>query len=208
MVVGMTHDVKICGITSLDDAMDAIELGADYLGFHITKDTSYSLKIETLQNILNEIPSNIQKVAVFENPARQFVIDVATAFNFDVLEFIGNETPAFCREFARPYWKHFLDTRQMDLANLKTYEAEAFIIPVELNIAQSGVVGHWQEAKDAIQQYHRIFIDGDITEKNVDVALQLLKPQGVNLLESVESEPGKKSYRKMETLIKKIKNLD
>ena len=95
--------VKICGLTNIHDTLDAIELGADYLGFNFYPDAPRYIKPEDFAEIVPEIPPSVATVGVFVNADPQFVIDMATDFDITMLQFHGDEKPAYCQQFARPW---------------------------------------------------------------------------------------------------------
>ncbi|EKD41290.1 MAG: hypothetical protein ACD_73C00775G0001, partial [uncultured bacterium] len=69
--------VKICGITNIDDALDAVELGADFLGFNFYPDSTRYIEPEKAFSIIQEIPGAIKKVGIFVNADPQYVLDIA-----------------------------------------------------------------------------------------------------------------------------------
>lgn len=204
----MTVKVKICGLTNLDDAIDAIELGADYLGFVFYPESKRYVKPQDFANMTVEIPSEIPKVGVFVNADPQFVIDFATQFDLALLQFHGDETPEYCRQFARPYIKALRPKNETALTLIPEYACEAVLIDslVENAYGGSGVVGDWELTR-AAKKYGKIFLSGGLTPDNVEMAIHAVKPFAVDVSSGVEASPGKKDYRKMEEFIKKAKGM-
>ncbi|HKX11622.1 MAG TPA: phosphoribosylanthranilate isomerase, partial [bacterium] len=95
--------VKICGLTNLNDTLDAVELGADYLGFNFYPDSPRFLTFEKAVEIFQEIPNNIPKVGVFVNEDVQDVLDLAIELELDMLQFHGDESPQSLNEIGRPW---------------------------------------------------------------------------------------------------------
>jgi phosphoribosylanthranilate isomerase len=204
----VTTKVKICGLTNFDDAIDAIELGADYLGFVFYPESKRYVKPQDFANIAVEIPSEILKVGVFVNADPQFVIDFATQFDLALLQFHGDETPEYCRQFARPYIKAIRPKNEADLALIPSFECEAVLIDSLVGNAYggSGIVGDWELTR-AAKQYGKVFLSGGLNPGNVEMAIHAVKPFAVDVASGVESSPGKKDYRKMEEFIKKAKGM-
>src|SRR5262245_54367981 len=99
--------VKICGITNLEDALAAVEFGADALGFNFYSKSTRHVSPEKVEKILAEIPPSILRVGVFVNESEQVVRELSVDLELNYLQFHGDETPSYCEQFAVPYWKAF-----------------------------------------------------------------------------------------------------
>ncbi|MBU0505407.1 MAG: phosphoribosylanthranilate isomerase [bacterium] len=201
--------VKICGITNVDDAIDALELGADYLGFNFYSKSPRFLTYEKFDEILSEVPYSIGKVGVFVNEDVQTVIDVATHYELGFLQFHGEETPEYCNQFARPYIRAMRPQKESDLDVMASYDADFFLIDsyVQNAFGGTGVVSNWDLAKAAKEKHANIMLSGGLNPDNVELAVCSVRPYAVDVCSGVEEKPGKKSYRKMEEFIKIVKNL-
>jgi phosphoribosylanthranilate isomerase len=202
----MTILVKICGLTNLDDTLDAIELGADYLGFNFYPDSPRFIPPPKLALILDEIPDGIAKVGVFVNSNSQLVIEMGTQFNLDLLQFHGDESPEYCNQFGRPFIRALRPETETDLAVLEKYERDYVLIDanVQNSYGGSGVVSNWDLARQA-KKYAPLFLAGGLTCENIDLAISSVQPYAVDVASGVESSPGKKDYHKMEEFIRKVK---
>jgi phosphoribosylanthranilate isomerase len=202
----MSTQVKICGITTLDQAMDCMELGADYLGFNFYPDSPRFLTAPSAREIMTEVPSTIGKVGVFVNADPQLVIDVATELNLDLLQFHGDETPEYCRQFARPYMKAHRFQNESELEGIENFGGDYVLVDayVENAYGGTGVTANWDLARKA-KEHFPLFLSGGLNVDNVEVAIQAVKPFAVDVASGVESEDGSKSYRKIEEFIKKAK---
>lgn len=205
----MTVKVKICGLTNFEDTLDAIELGADYLGFNFYKDSKRFISLEKFEEIVQEIPYEVMKVGVFVNADPQFVIDIATEFNLDYLQFHGDETAEYCNQFARPYIRALRPEKESDLVGLSDFEAECFLVDsfVSHSYGGSGVVSNWDLAKKVKSDSHKpLFLSGGLTSENIEMAIGSVRPFAVDVASGVELEPGKKDYHKMDEFIKRAKS--
>ncbi len=205
----MTVKVKICGLTNFEDTLDAIELGADYLGFNFYKDSKRFISFEKFEEIVQEIPYEVMKVGVFVNADPQLVIDAATEFNLDYLQFHGDETAEYCNQFARPFIRAVRPERESDLAGLNDFEAEFFLVDsfVSHSYGGSGVVSNWDLAKKIKSDLQKpLFLSGGLTAENIEMAIGSVKPFAVDVASGVELEPGKKDYHKMDEFIKRAKS--
>lgn len=206
----MSVKVKICGLTNIEDTMDAIELGADYLGFNFYKDSPRFLKDQEFEKIILEIPFEIPKVGVFVNADPQRVIDLVTAFDINFLQFHGDETAEYCNQFARPYIRAFRPESEKDLEGIGDYHSEFFLVDsfVQDSYGGTGVVSNWDLARKVKKEHRQpLFLAGGLKTENVEMAIHSVKPFAVDVSSGVEEKVRKKSYRKMEEFIKTAKSI-
>lgn len=203
----MAVKVKICGITNLDDALDAVELGADYLGFNFYPDSPRYMKVVEVKRILQEIPQIVKNVGVFVNCDTALVSDIAVELGLNLVQFHGDETPKYCNQFGRPYMRAIRPESEKDLKGLEAFEADCFLVDafVHRSYGGTGVVSNWDLARKVKELGKPVFLSGGLTPENIEMAIQSVKPHGVDVTSGVEWEPGKKDYRKMEEFIKKVK---
>lgn len=202
----MTIKIKICGITNLEDALDAIELGADYLGFNFYPDSPRYIEPKKAAYIFDEIPFSVSRVGVFVNEEASKVIDLSTELNLDLLQFHGDETPEYCSEFARPVIRVFRPQSEIDLEKIRSYDVDYLLVDayVKNSFGGTGVISNWDLARSAAE--HRpLFLAGGLTADNVEIAIASVSPFAVDVASGVEESPGKKDYRKMEEFIKKAR---
>lgn len=205
----MTTKVKICGITNIDDALDAIELGADYLGFIFYPESKRFISPEKFAEILDDIPFEIKKVGVFVNSDPEMVIDLAVEFELDFLQFHGDEKPEYCNQFGRPFIKAIRPQNISDLEAIKKYECEFVLIDsfVQGSFGGTGIVSNWDLARKA-KDYKPLFLSGGLKTENVQTAISTVQPFAVDVCSGVEQRPGIKDYHKMEEFIKRVKGSD
>lgn len=203
----MSVQVKICGLTNLDDVMDAIELGADLLGFNFWPDSKRYLQPMEYIKIAKEIPSNVQKVGVFVNADQKLVTDFAIEGELDLLQFHGDERADYCNSFARPFIKALRPKVESDLEQLSDFEADYFLIDSNVTgtYGGSGVTANWDLARKAKEWGKPIFLAGGLKSDNIEMAIASVKPYGVDVSSGIELRPGKKDYHDMDEFIKKAK---
>lgn len=201
--------VKICGITNIDDALDAIELGADFLGFNFYPDSTRYIEPEKAFSIIQEIPGAIKKVGVFVNADPQYVLDIAVDLELDFLQFHGDETPEYCNAFGRPWIKAFRLKEEADLEIIPQYESPWLLVDsyVEKAFGGTGIVSDWDLARSA-KKYGSLFLSGGLKPENIEMALQSVKPYAVDVASGVEQSPGIKDRYKMEELIARVKKFN
>ncbi len=199
--------VKICGLTNLEDTMDAIELGADFLGFNFYPDSPRYIEPPRAKEIFREIPGAVAKVGIFVNADFQTVVDMAIELELDYLQFHGDETADYCNQFGRPWWKAFRLQDEKDLEMIPPYKSEWLLIDsfVEKAFGGTGIVSNWDLAKKA-KKYGSLILSGGLKSSNIEMALSSVKPYAVDVASGVESSPGVKDRLKMEELIRRVKN--
>src|SRR4051794_25568546 len=90
--------VKICGITNIEDALAAVDAGADFLGFNFFRNSRRYISPEIAGTIIEQLPAKIATVGVFVNDeSREVVADTAQRAGVKTLQLHGDETPEFCR---------------------------------------------------------------------------------------------------------------
>ena len=204
----MSIKVKICGITNLEDALDAVELGVDALGFNFYKKSPRYISPEKAKQIIEEIPPAVWRVGVFVNESEEVVRDLSVTLELDYLQFHGDETPYYCKQFATPYWKAFQLKDEKSLELMKKYQCEYYLVDTYAENAYggTGITGNWDLAKEA-KKIGKIFLAGGLRPENVETAIQIVQPDGVDVASGVEDQPGRKSRAKLEEFIMKAKQL-
>lgn len=199
--------VKICGLTNLNDTLEAIELGADYLGFNFYPDSPRFLTYEKAIEIFQEIPNNIPKVGVFVNADVEEVLDLAIELELDMLQFHGDESPDSLNEIGRPWYKAFRLKDENDLAAIPAYQCEQILVDAYSDKAYggTGLTAHWDLVRSAQNYRKRIILAGGLNPDNVGIAVATLKPYMVDVASGVESAPGIKDRHKMEVFISRAK---
>ena len=123
----MTVKVKICGITNIEDALAAVEFGADALGF-IFAHSSRQVTPETVNQIIAELPPFVTKVGVFMGHAPLEVKAIMTTCGLDLAQLHHNEDPEFCAELFPRVIKAFTPETLPPLEQLQLYRVAAFIM--------------------------------------------------------------------------------
>jgi phosphoribosylanthranilate isomerase len=200
--------VKICGLTNLDDALDAVELGADYLGFNFYPASPRCLSEETAMEIFEEIPTNISKVGVFVNEPIAEVLDKAIRLQLDILQFHGDETPEELNPIGRPWYKAFRLKDASVLAEIPKYECDWILVDAysEKAYGGTGITAHWDLVREASRFGKKIILAGGLNEENVAMAVATVKPFMVDVASGLEISPRKKDRHKMELFIQRAKS--
>jgi phosphoribosylanthranilate isomerase len=203
----MSVKVKICGITNLDDAVAAVDAGADALGFMFYAPSPRCVTGVRTAEIIRALPPLIAKVGVFVNPTAKEVRLAVAECGLDTLQFHGEEPPEFCRQFNLKVIKAF---RIRDAASLKptrAYSTEAWLLDsfVEGQLGGTGARFNWDLAAEISREGQRILLAGGLTPDNVAKAVRQVRPYAVDVSSGVESAPGQKDAGKVRAFIEAAK---
>jgi phosphoribosylanthranilate isomerase len=200
--------VKICGITNLDDALMALEAGADALGFVFCSASPRHIFPEQAALIVSQLPPFIQTVGLFVNESPATVNATTNHCGIDIVQLHGEESPDCCAAIHRRIIKA---VRVKDITSLETmqeYPVSTFLLDAWSPAAYGGTgqTFNWDIAAMAAKQ-NRIILAGGLTPENVAEAILQVRPYGVDVSSGVESSPGKKDAAKVLEFISKAKEI-
>ncbi len=185
----MAVRVKICGITRLQDLHAACDAGADALGFVFYEKSPRNVTIETAAALVRALPPFVQSVGLFVNAEPAFIERVLQTVPLDLLQFHGDETPAECARFGRPYIKAVRVNRDTDLLKCAAdFDAARGLL---LDAFVPGVPGGTGERFDWAlippDLPRPIILSGGLTPDNVADAVQRVRPWAVDVSSGVEA---------------------
>ena len=199
----MAVRIKICGITRPEDAEKALVLGADTIGcvFHAA----------SARHVTEEIARDIQVVVgdagtlvgLFVNPTVDQVQAVLDRVELEVLQFHGQESPAFCRQFGLPYLKAVAMSADVDLSAMNdAYSSARGLLLDSAHGGQFGGTGHrfdWRWVDAGLE--NRLMLAGGLNADNVVDAIRQVRPAAVDVSSGVEREKGIKDSDRMRAFI-------
>lgn len=198
--------VKICGITNLDDALAAVEYGADALGF-VFAPSPRQVTAELVRGIVEKLPPFICKVGVFVNGDLALVKETMSFCNLDLAQLHGDEGTEYCAALFPKVVKVFNSNRVPSRAELVRYKIAAYMLDIG-----KGAASNESEQKKLWQLAHRlgdygpVILAGGLTSDNVAQAIKIARPYAVDVSSGVETEPGKKDHRKLHNFIMAAKS--
>lgn len=200
--------VKICGITNLRDALNAIDAGCDALGFVFYKKSPRYINPLRARDIIKKLPRGIIKIGVFVNSKVEEIKRIANLCQLNMLQFHGNETCGFCQRFkGYKIIKAFRIKDKVDLSRISQYKTFAYLFDtlVKSKPGGTGKRFDWDLLKclDSIKQ--PIFLSGGLNARNLQRAIKLAHPEWVDVSSSLEISPGKKNEKKIRDFIKAAK---
>ncbi len=199
--------VKICGITSVEDAAAACTAGADAIGLVFYAKSPRNVSIEAAAEIARSVGPFCSVVGLFVNADAEFVNTVLGQVGLHVLQFHGDETDEYCRQFRRPFYKAIRMKEDLDVEAAMAKFPSA--IAVLLDAYRPGVPGgtgetfDWQRVPQ--ESATSIVLAGGLTPDNVSTAVAATKVYGVDVSGGVEAQPGKKDSEKVRAFVRRAK---
>jgi phosphoribosylanthranilate isomerase len=198
---------KICGITNVEDARAAVELGADALGFNFYKKSPRYIEPGRAKSVIESLPPLVSMVGVFvDERSPERVVEIARAVGVGTVQLHGAEGPEYARQIGPvPVFKAFGVGRRFDLERIAAFPVNAFLLDSGGGILQGGTgrTFDWEVAV-AAKRLGRVILAGGLNPENVFDAICRVKPYGVDVCSGIEREPGRKDYRKMAALFDEI----
>ncbi len=201
--------VKICGITSLEDALTAVETGADALGFVFFKESPRHIFPEQAARIIAQLPPFVQAVGLFVNEQATTVNEIANRCRLDLVQLHGDEPPDYCRLVQRRVLKAFRVRSLASLEEVAQYQVAGYLLDTfsPSFYGGTGLSFNWEIANEAVQRYGRIILAGGLTPDNVAEAVRQVQPWAVDVSSGVESAPGRKDAQKVREFIRNAKDV-
>jgi phosphoribosylanthranilate isomerase len=201
--------VKICGITNAADALAAIDVGANLLGFNFYSKSPRHITEAEAAKIRPQLPKKVDAVGIFVNAPPADVAALCKLLKLDAVQLHGDESPKTVAEVARsiPVYKAFRVEPDFPLGTLDEYpEAFAFLFDAAYT-GQYGGTGRttdWDVARRAAVG-RRIILAGGLKVENVAAAVRIVRPYGIDVASGVESKPGKKDHGRMREFIEELR---
>jgi phosphoribosylanthranilate isomerase len=218
----MMTRVKICGITNLDDALTAVEAGADALGFIFVENTPRFVTPEQVAPIVRRLPPFVTPVGVFWDHPRGHVKAVAETCGLRALQFHGDETPEDLEGYAVPVIKTIKLPPATTIDGLPEYRiGELFGALAYRKVAAAYLLdttARWSEGEaratlawrtirmqaPAAGRVH-VILSGGLTPANVAEAVAIVHPHAVDVNSGVEARPGQKDPQKLRRFVAEAK---
>jgi len=212
--------VKICGITNLEDALVAVEAGADAVGFVFHEKSPRKVDVETVRAIVAELPERVEKVGVFveqnSNEIRGIVeragLSVVQLHSANGLVDVGSWRIDGIKSVVAIASEHLLEGEVVIAGN---FASDLYALLVDSRSKEMpGGTGRrfdWQEARTAIRELSEVApvaVAGGLNHENVAEAIGVLKPWGVDVASGVEARPGKKDPEKVRAFVKAVREAD
>ena len=203
----MAVRVKICGITRLQDLRTACEAGADALGFVFYEKSPRFVSIEAAAELVDALPPFVQSVGLFVDADPAFVESVLRGVPLDLLQFHGDEAPADCARYGRPWIKAVRVNRNTDLLKCAAdfNAARGLLLDAWVPGVQGGTGERFDWDLIPPQLSGPVILSGGLTPGNVAEAIGRVHPWAVDVSSGVEISKGIKDAHKIAQFIANAK---
>ncbi len=200
--------VKICGITNYQDALAAMDMGADLLGFNFYPESPRYVTPEKAAEIIDKLPGFIDTAGVFVNALIENINEINNLCNLDWVQLHGNEDPEFCQSLLSHNVKTMKAIRvknQTDIKKAENFFTDAILLDAfdPQKYGGTGLTFDWNIIGHIGK---RVFLAGGINPDNAAKAVNF-GVYGIDVCSGIEAEPGKKDHKKMKKLFKNIQHL-
>ena len=203
----MKHFIKICGITSVEDAESVHLAGADAIGLMMYKNSPRSLEMDKAKEIYDAINKKLQVVLVFVDQAEDYVGECLELMPNTISQFHGSETPTYCKSFKHDFIKAINVKEEFNLEEAyEEFLGVKILLLDSFNADKFGGTGttfNWELIKNS--QKLPFILAGGLNPDNIELALSKVSCTGVDTSSGVESHSRKKDLHEVERFIKKVR---
>jgi len=202
--------IKICGIKTVDDALAAIDLGADLIGFNFYPKSPRYVEVGMCRNIMSKVRliGRATCVGVFVNASVEEIHATMDTCGLGLAQLHGDETVEFMESLQEKSFKAFRGIPN-DVDGFARGDTPTFLVDASVKglYGGSGVTADWNGAAELAKKYP-LLLAGGLTPENVAEAVRRVEPWGVDVASGVESAPGKKDPSKMKAFVQAVRNAE
>ena len=192
----MSVRVKLCGLTRLEDALLALELGVDAFGFNFVEGSPRRIAADRARDICAALPPFVARVGVFADELPAVMEATALLAGLNCLQLHGDEPPEVCKTIAFPWYKAYRVGPDFRPESVKLYRCGASLLDARVQGKRGGTgkTFDWNVGRQ-VSAYSRVIVAGGLTPDNVGDAIAAARPYAVDVSSGVESAPGRKDRR-------------
>jgi len=199
--------IKICGVTRAEDALAAVRLGADALGFNFWPGSKRHVPPAVARAIIARLPPFVTPVGVFVNQTEGEMRAIAAESGIRIFQLHGDEPPELCARLPLPVVKAIPVDQVKTLSRLLSYEVSAFLLDTpSRGYGGSGEPFDWSLA-EGVSEVAPIILAGGLTPENVAAAVRAVRPYAVDVASGIESSPGVKDMARMSRFIAAVREV-
>ncbi|HUU72828.1 MAG TPA: phosphoribosylanthranilate isomerase [Burkholderiales bacterium] len=206
----MATPVKICGLTRVEDALDAARLGAQAIGVVLYPKSPRFVSSQQARLIVEALPPFVTPVALMVNPSTEEVETAIREVGPALLQFHGDETPEFCRGFSLPYIKALRVRPETDLLQYASDYAAAKGLLLDAFVegarGGTGATFDWSLIPPGLPL--PVILAGGLDSSNVTEAIRRVRPWAVDVSSGVEVGKGLKDAARMAAFIRGVRDAD
>jgi len=198
--------VKICGLTSVEDALLAVNAGADAIGLVFYAPSPRFVEIEQAAEIAKSLPAFVTKTALFVDPDIEYVESVLAEVDIDLIQFHGDEPAEFCEQFSKPFIKAVRMQEATDLNALvrEFNQASGLLLDAYIPGIPGGTGEQFNWSWIPEQLDLPLILAGGLTSDNVKQAIKTASPWAVDVSGGVEASKGVKSPEKIKQFMQQV----
>jgi len=202
--------IKVCGITRREDALSAVGLGADAVGFILARESPRRIDAALAAAIARELPSRVARVGVVVSLPAEGALELVETIGLTALQAHGDESPETCLAYGVPVVKAIPTGPGFRVSDLEPYAAFPILLDGYSPNARggTGLRADWTLARDARESGYRVLLAGGLGPANVRDAVETVSPLGVDLNSGVERAPGVKDPLLVRRAIEALAEMD
>jgi len=218
--------VKICGMTNLEDALTAVDAGADAVGFVFYEKSPRNISVEAARAIVEKLPESVEKVGVFVDLESERIREIVLAVGLGAVQLHGDKSMNCLWEDLRPSAQSVGASKLIPMMYAETLRDCGFLINEdvrdqifailldsrsEVTPGGTGATFDWESTRDIVQAISLsvpVIVAGGLTPGNVREAMRLFQPFGVDVVSGLEASPGKKDPEKVRAFVKAVRDAD
>jgi phosphoribosylanthranilate isomerase len=226
LTTGSMTWVKICGTTNLEDALVAVEAGADAVGFVFYEKSPRCVTVETARAIVEKLPHRLEKVGVFVDADCERIRDVVLKAGLTAVQLHGKRSMESVWQDVRPATERVgvsklipmipgnaLNDGGILISERVRKETFAVLIDSQVNGASggTGMRFDWEATRGMVQSlglHMPVIVAGGLTPLSVGEAIEVFQPFGVDVASGVEAQPGKKDTEKVRSFVRAVREMD
>jgi phosphoribosylanthranilate isomerase len=203
----MRTRVKFCGITRVEDALEAGALGVDAVGLVFARDSARALSPAQAARIVAALPPFVARVGLFLDAEPAFVRQICAEVPLDLLQFHGGEPAEYCRSFGKSYVKAIPMGDDADFASLAApyADAAALLLDAHASGGQGGTGTRFDWDRVPRERPRPLVLAGGLSPGNVAEAIARVAPYAVDVSSGIEVAPGIKDSGKMARFIDEVR---
>ena len=202
--------IKICGITRTQDALTAAGCGANAIGLVFYAQSPRCVTPERAAELMRVLPPFVMSVGLFVDAVADEVRQTLAQARVDLLQFHGNESPAYCRQFGVPYLKALRVRAGLDLLQYARdyHDAKALLLDAYVEGTHGGTGATFDWALIPKNLPLPVVLSGGLTPENITAAIQAVRPWAVDVSSGVEFQKGIKDTAKIAAFVTGVRNAD
>lgn len=202
--------IKICGITRAQDALAAARYGANAIGFVFYARSPRHVGAAQAAELMRVLPPFVMSVGLFVDAAPDEVRQTLSSVRLDLLQFHGDESPAYCRQFGVPYLKALRVRKGVDLLQYAQdfHDAKALLLDAYVEGLHGGTGATFDWALIPKDLPLPVVLSGGLTPDNVSAAIRAVRPWAVDVSSGVELSKGIKDAAKIAAFVTGVRNAD